>query len=120
MPFLDGQAVEILERDRLVVGRVVDQDVQPPEACHHAIHQRLYLIPLRQLALERRRPHAVGLRKFGGHLFGMRRAPGVDHGDVDTLGRELVADALPEPPVAACHDCDCALEIHQLLSIAES
>jgi hypothetical protein len=52
-------------------------------------------------------------------LFEIARDPGrlilalgVDHGDVTTLGGKRVADALPEPAIAAGDDGDRPFEIH--------
>ena len=55
-PFLGGQPVEVLERDRLVVGGVVDEDVEAAEALHHLVDEPLHLRRLRHIALERLRP----------------------------------------------------------------
>ena len=110
-PFLVGQVVEVRERDRFVVGRVVDQDVEPAEALDHVVDHRLHLVALRHVAAERRRADLM-LLEVAHHAVGLVLALGIDDRDVTALCRERVTDALAQSAIAASDDGDLALQIH--------
>ena len=108
-------AVEVLERDRLVVGGVVDQDVEAAEALHHVVDQALDLRRLRQVALEGLRLDAV-LADLVRDRAGLVGALRIDHRDVGAGRGERMADALAQPAIAAGDDRDRILEIHERVS----
>ena len=53
-PLLVGEAIEVGEGDRLIVGGVVDQDVEPAEAFDYIVDQALHLVALGHVAGEGR------------------------------------------------------------------
>src|SRR5262249_45111233 len=110
-PLLDRHAVEIVERDRLVVGCVVDEDVDPAEALHDLIDQLPDLRRLGHVAGEGNRLDAVPgqlVRDRVGVLGALR----IDDRDVGALGGERVTDALPQSAIAAGDDRDAVFQIH--------
>ncbi|MDP2334426.1 MAG: hypothetical protein Q8M19_27425 [Reyranella sp.] len=110
-PFLVGEIFEISEGDRLVVGRIVDQDVEPAEALDDIVDQALHFgAP----------GHVTGEGGSGNLvLFEIARDPGrlfpatsVDDRDVTALRSEGVANALAEPAIAAGDDGHLAFQVH--------
>jgi len=100
-----------VKADGLVVGGIVDQDVEPAEALDHVVDQLLHLVALGDVALEGRGRDLVAFEVLG-DAHGLVLALGVDHGDVAAFLSERVADALAEPAIATGDDGDLALEIH--------
>ena len=110
-PFLVGQAVEIGEGDRLVVGGIVHEDVEPAETLHDIVDQALDLVALGHIAGKGGGRNLV-LFEIAGDSLGLVLALGIDDGDVAALRRQRMTDALAKPAIAAGDDSHPALEIH--------
>jgi len=52
--------------------------------------------------------------QLAGHSRRLVAALGIHDGDMNTLLRQRVTDALPEPAIAARHQCHRAREVHDL------
>src|SRR4029450_2179211 len=113
-PFLVGEVVEILERDRLVVGGIVDQDVEPAEALHHVVDHALHLVALGDVAGEGGGADLV-LLEAPRDALPLVLARGVDDGDVTALCSQRMADALAKPAIAAGDHGDCPFQVHAFL-----
>src|SRR5262245_45322170 len=110
-PFLVGEVVEVLKADRLVVGGIVDQDVEPAEALDHVVDQALHLVAPSHVTGERRRADLVLLEVMR-HALGLILALGIDDGDVTALVGERMTDALAQPAVPAGDDGDRPFQFH--------
>ena len=114
VPHLQRQAVEVGEGDRLVVGGIVDEDVEAAEAFADVADQPIHRRAVGDVAGECRRVDLVARGQLAGDALGLIAALRIHDGDMHPLLRQRVADALPEPAVAARHQCDRALEIHRM------
>jgi hypothetical protein len=115
IPHPEGKIVEVREGDRLVVSGVVDEDVQTAKAYGHVADQSLHGRPIGYIAGERSGVDLMSRCQLPGHGLRLVAALCVDDGDMRPFLRQRVTNALPEPAVAAGHDGDRALKVHNAL-----
>ena len=113
VPHLEGKIVEIREGNRLVVSGIVDEDIQTAEAYGHVADQSLHGRPIGYIAGERRGVDLMARSQLPGHGLRLVAALCIDDGDMRPFFRQRVTNALPEPAVAARHDGDRALKVHE-------
>ena len=85
-----------------------------PNAFGHVADQPLDRRAVGDVAGERRGVDLVARRQFAGDALRLVAALRIHDGDMRALLRQRVADALPQPAIAARHQRDRALEIHRL------
>jgi hypothetical protein len=107
------KVVEVGERDRLIVGGVVDEDIETAEALAHVADQPLHCRTIGDVAGERSGVDLIAGCQLAGDAFRLLAALGIHDGDMGALFGERVADALAKPAVTARHQCDGACEVHE-------
>jgi hypothetical protein len=113
VPDLHRQTVEIAEGDRDVVGGVVDQDIETAEGPGDLADQPIHGRVVGNVTAKGFRVDLVTRREFAGDTFRLIAALRVHDGDMGALLRERVADALPQPAIAARHKRNHAPQIHR-------
>ena len=113
VPDLHRQAVEVAERDRVVVGGVIDQDIEAAEGLGDLADQPIHRGIVGDVASEGVSVDLVMRGQFAGEAFRLRAALRVHNGDLDALPRERMADTLPQSAIAARHQCHRALQVHR-------
>lgn len=99
--------------DRLVVGGVVDQDVEAAETPGHVVDHCRHSDVIGDVAGEGSGIDLVERRQLTSDIFCLTTTLGINDGDMDTLPRQGVADSLPEPTIAARHQRDQSLQVHE-------
>jgi len=82
----------------------------PGHVADHALHGRT----IGDVAGESRGVDLVSRCQLAGDTLSLVAALGIHDGEMHTLLRQRVTDALPEPAIAARHQGDRAREVHQL------
>ena len=115
VPDLECERVQIGERDRLVIGGIVDQDIDATEASHHLPYQVIDGRAVRNIAAE---GHRVDLM-FPGEVtrdgFGLLAALCINDGNMGARPRKRMTDSLPQPTIATGYQRDFPCEIHASL-----
>src|ERR1051326_1828218 len=113
VPDLHRQAVEVGERDRLVIGGIVDEDVEAAEALHDVADDALGRRTVGDVALKRGGVDLVARGEIARDAFGLVAALGIHDRDMRALFRERVTDALTDPAIAAGDERHRTVEIHR-------
>ena len=88
-----------------------------PKRLGHVADQPLHGRAVGDVAGERRGVDLIARCQLAGDALRLVAALGIHDGDMRALLRQRVADALPEPAVAARHQCHRALEVHRFSPI---
>ena len=107
-PQLQRHPVQILERHQLVVGGVVDEDVDPAELGQDPLDHLLERGRVGDIGLKGRAARPQG-RPFGDQPLGLLLRRLVNPGDMHPLGGQRPADPLPEAPRGSGDDGDGSL-----------
>src|SRR3954453_7768438 len=113
VPHVQRQIVEIAEGNRNVVGGVIDQNVEAAESLGYLADQPVHSRAVGYVTGEGLSLDLIERRQFAGDAFRLLAAASVHHSHICALLRERVADALPQPAIAARHECNRALQVHR-------
>src|SRR5579871_454941 len=109
VPYLHREVVEIAEGDRDMVGGVIDQNIKATEGLGYLADQPIHSRAVGYVTGESMSVDLITRRQFAGDALGLIAAASVHDSDMCALLRERVADALPQPAIAARHECNRAL-----------
>src|SRR5882757_3955848 len=113
VPHLQRQIVEIAKGDRDVVSSVIDQDIKAAEDLGYLAYQPIHSRAVGYVTGESLSVDLITRRQFAGDAFRLIAAASVHDSEVCALLRERMADALPQPAIAARHQCNHALQVHR-------
>src|SRR5205814_2412152 len=103
------------ERDRFVIGGVVDEDVEAAELPAHLADDALRRRAVGDVALKRGGVDLVSRGEIARDALRLVAALRVHHSDMRALFRERVTDALTQPAIAAGDERHRAIQIHRFL-----
>jgi hypothetical protein len=114
VPDIECEIVEVGERDRLIIGGVVNENVETSEAPGHFTDQPLNSPAIGDIAGESRGVDLIARCQLARDSLRLVSALCAHDSNVRTLFRQGVTDALPETAVATCDQCNRTFEIHPL------
>src|SRR5882757_6750643 len=113
VPYLQRQIVEIAEGDRDVISGVIDQNIKAAEGLGYLAYQSIHSRAVGYVTGESVSVDLITRRQFAGDAFRLVAAARVHDSHMCALLRERVADALPQPAIAARHQCNHVLQVHR-------